>query len=233
MERLIPVLGAMVVSSVAWAGLSTPIIDTAAKPAQVSTPNSSPSPATAPAGNAAQRYLPPSLSPQAQINHQATQKPAPQHPQPDSSPKPPTSATASTTSQESDPNNPFSKPLTDVPNGQMPGSAPAPAKKNKLEFRKKKEGRPVYFISVSQPRVEITLYSGTCYADNRPELRQQLIDRGLDSRKRSVLKSAYASTPTGRVKGCWYYVRQGDYFRVALENGQGEDFAREQVDRAR
>ncbi|WP_054287221.1 hypothetical protein [Gulbenkiania mobilis] len=103
--------------------------------------------------------------------------------------------------------------------------------KQKLVYRSKVEGRPLYRIQLYQPRTILTLYNGVCLAENRHELRQQLIDEGIDTRKRTYLHPVVAALPTGRMEGCWYYDRKLKYFRVRLENGQGEDFSREQVDK--
>lgn len=119
---------------------------------------------------------------------------------------------------------------------QTVASAPVAAAKPpkpKLIYPKRAEGRPLYRISLAQPRATLTLYSGTCLAENKPELRQQMIDAGIDTRRKSVLHSVIASLPGGREKGCWYYDKEGKFFRVTLANGQGEDFAREQVDSIR
>lgn len=103
----------------------------------------------------------------------------------------------------------------------------------RLQLRRKREGTAIYRISITQPRAELTLFNGRCYAENKFEMRQQLLDMGLDTKKTSRLHPVYASLQTGRVAGCWYFDPAGKFFRVALENGQGEDFAKEQVDKIR
>ena len=234
------VLASAAVSTTASAAnLSVPIIGQApetlaptAKPAAVTpspavaqkTPNAQPVAAPAPVDvpKSSNPYsVPPSLSPQRQVKQQADQsarKPAPWE----------------TQANEVTPGNSvevYGAQPSNAPAAYLPQAQPDKPARPPLRYTKRFEGRPLYRITLNQPRATITLYSGVCDAANRSELRQQLIDAGLDSRRKTILHPVYASLPSGREAGCWYFDKAGKFFRVNLENGQGEDFAREQVDR--
>ncbi len=248
MERLI-LLAALVSPLAGASSLSTPIIGTAGP--ETLTPTSKPAIATTPVKPAPQQPVnsvstpasaglpaagttttpsnpygtPPSLTPQRQINQLAagtSQPPASSVP----------ANTAPMTVYTYDGSHPKGTPNSTSP-GLATAQEPATAapKRKKLVYRSKVEGRPLYRIQIYQPRTILTLYNGVCLAENRHELRQQLIDEGIDTRKRTYLHPVVASLPTGRMEGCWYYDRKQKYFRVRLENGQGEDFSREQVDK--
>lgn len=98
-----------------------------------------------------------------------------------------------------------------------------------ISYPKKSDGRPVYRVEVYETGFTATLYQGLCKSKVTKQLRQKVLDMGLESRRKKILRLAKASTRQGRVRGCWYYDADAETFNLAFENGQAETFAREQI----
>lgn len=103
----------------------------------------------------------------------------------------------------------------------------------KAHYLPKRLGTLRYTVQVASPHIQIMMYTGLCPKSTLPEFRQMAIDRGLETRRRKVVRAAIANTESGRSQGCWYHDPNTGSVQLQLEGGFGEEFALEQIDRVR